>query len=89
MAVNLAKHWIVKVRATLGPEGADDKEVSVLNRIIRWESQQLLYEADLRHVGTGLSLNTRCVYNDAMARRGGLKPQQTLCLQRCNVATRS
>ncbi len=35
VAINLAKHWIVKVRATLGPEAADDKEVSVLNRIIR------------------------------------------------------
>ncbi len=40
----------MKVRATLGPEASDDKEASVLNRIIRWESQRLLYEADPRHV---------------------------------------
>ncbi len=33
----------------LGLETTDDKEVSVLNRIRRWESQQLLYEVDRRH----------------------------------------
>ena len=50
VAANLSKHWIVKIRAVMGPDAGDDKEVSVLNRILRWESQELCYEADPRHV---------------------------------------
>ncbi len=50
VAASLSKHWIVKVRAVLGPDAADDKEVSILNRIVRWGSQELFYEADPRHV---------------------------------------
>ncbi len=50
VADKLSKHWIVKVRATLGSDASGDKEVSVLNRIIRWESQCALYEADPRHL---------------------------------------
>jgi hypothetical protein len=46
----LQKVWLVKVRATLGPEQTDDKEVSILNRVIRWTEDALLYEADPRHV---------------------------------------
>ena len=46
----LRKVWLVKVRATLGPEPEDDKEVSILNRVIRWTEDALLYEADPRHV---------------------------------------
>ena len=46
----LQKVWLVKVRATLGPEEKDDKEVSILNRVIRWTHSSLLYEADPRHV---------------------------------------
>ena len=34
----------------LGPEPEDDKEVSILNRVIRWCEDCLLYEADPRHV---------------------------------------
>ena len=50
IAAGLSKHWIVKIRALMGPDAGDDKEVSVLDRIIRWESQELCYEADPRHV---------------------------------------
>jgi len=46
----LQKVWLIKVRATLGPEPSDDKEVSILNRVIRWSHSSLLYEADPRHV---------------------------------------
>ena len=46
----LQKVWLVKVRATLGPEPTDDKEVSILNRVVRWCDDCLLYEADPRHV---------------------------------------
>ena len=50
IAEALKKVWLVKVRATLGPEPKDDKEVSILNRIVRWCDDCLLYEADPRHV---------------------------------------
>ena len=50
ITVALQKVWLVKVRATLGPEAGDDKEVSILNRIVRWAEDALLYEADPRHV---------------------------------------
>ena len=46
----LKKHWIVKLRATLGPGAADDTEVSILNRIVRWDAAGIEYEADPRHV---------------------------------------
>ena len=42
----LKKVWLVKVRAMLGPEPGDDKEISILNRIVRWCDDHLLYEAD-------------------------------------------
>ena len=35
----LSQRWIIKVRATLGLEDGDDKEVSILNRIVRWNDQ--------------------------------------------------
>ena len=50
VAEALKKVWLVKVRATLGPEASDDEEVSTLNRIVRWSEDCLLYEADPRHV---------------------------------------
>ena len=50
VTANLKEVWLIKVRATLGPEATDDKEVSILNRIIRWTEDSLLYEADPRHV---------------------------------------
>ena len=34
----------------LGPEAGDDKEISILNRVVRWEKGHLKYEADPRHV---------------------------------------
>ena len=39
----------VKVRAVLGGDSADDKEVTVLGRTVRWRSWGLEYEADERH----------------------------------------
>ena len=36
VADDLRKVWMIKVRATLGPEPKDDKEVSILNRVVRW-----------------------------------------------------
>ena len=50
IAEEMRQLWIVKVRAVLGPEPTDDKEVSILNRVVRWSKDCLLYEADPRHV---------------------------------------
>ena len=50
LAEDLRKVWVIKVLATLGPEPDDDKEVSILNRVVRWCDDCLLYEADPRHV---------------------------------------
>ena len=50
VAEDLRKVWIIQVRATLDPEPGDDKEVSILYRIVRWCDDCLLYEADPRHV---------------------------------------
>ena len=41
VTASLQKVWLIKVRATLGPEATDDKEVSALNRIIRWTEDSL------------------------------------------------
>ena len=46
VADDLRKVWIIKVRATMGPEPEDDKEVSILNRVARWCDDCLLYEPD-------------------------------------------
>ena len=50
IAEAMKQFWLIKVRATLGPEPSDDKEVSILNRVVRWTEDCLLYEADPRHV---------------------------------------
>lgn len=47
----LKKVWLVKVRAMRGPKPQDDKEIFILNRVVRWCDDHLLYEADPRHVG--------------------------------------
>lgn len=46
----LRVHWLVKVRGVLGPDLADDKEISILNRVVRSDPDGILFEADLRHV---------------------------------------
>ena len=46
IAEEMRQFWIIKVRAVLGPEASDGKEVSILNRLVRWTKDCLLYEAD-------------------------------------------
>jgi hypothetical protein len=44
------KGWFeVKVRAKLGPEDTDDKEMTILGRTVRWKAWRIEYEADERH----------------------------------------
>ena len=39
----------IKVKARLGPEKGDDKQVKVLHRVITWKDGVIEYEADQRH----------------------------------------
>ena len=44
------KTWFeIKVRASLGPDKADDKEVVNLGRVVRWMRDGIKYEADPKH----------------------------------------
>ena len=44
------KQWFeIKVRAILGPEDKDDKEVVILGRLVRWKAWGVEFEADPRH----------------------------------------
>ena len=40
----------LKMRAMLGDEFGDDKEMTILNRRIPWKEGCLHYEADTKHV---------------------------------------
>ena len=48
----LKKHWTLEVRAILGPPGTPGtvQEARLLNRIITWDSEGILWEPDARHV---------------------------------------
>ena len=48
----LAAKYELKFRGTLGPsvERGETPEITVLNRVVRWTSQGIEYEADPRHV---------------------------------------
>ena len=46
----LMKEWFeVKVRARIGPDESDDKEISILGRRVRWEHWGISYRADPKH----------------------------------------
>ena len=46
----LMESWFeIKVRAVLGCEPSDDKEVVILGRIVRWREWGIEYEADPKH----------------------------------------
>ena len=46
----LKKTFECKIRGRLGLDKGDDKEIRVLNRILRVNEEGLFYEADPRHV---------------------------------------
>ena len=50
VAEQLKKVYELKVRGVLGDEPGDDKEVTILNRTLRWTAEGLEYQADDRHV---------------------------------------
>mgnify|MGYP000220182890 CR=1 FL=1 len=46
----LMQGWFeIKVRAVLGPDEKDDKEVVILGRIVKWKEDCIEYEADPKH----------------------------------------
>ena len=63
----LAKFFELKLRARIGPEAGDDKEVRILNRILRLDAGGLRYEADPRHV-------------EIITKSLGIENSKTVCL---------
>ena len=45
----MQQEFLVKVVGRLGGDAQDQKEISILNRIVSWTADGLLYEADPRH----------------------------------------
>eukprot|EP00973_Karenia_brevis_P012802 1738798-Karenia_brevis.AAC.1 len=45
----MASWFEIKVRAVLCPEDKDDKEVTMLGRLVRWTDEGREYEADPKH----------------------------------------
>ena len=45
----MSSRYEVKVRGRLGPSPKDDKSIRILNRVLEWTPQGLVYEADQRH----------------------------------------
>ena len=48
----MTARYEIKIRAILGPESHNNKEVRILNRKVRWEVNQILYQGDEKHVHT-------------------------------------
>jgi hypothetical protein len=47
--VQMQKWYEIKVRAILGPNEEDDKEVVILGRLVVWTEEGIEYEADPKH----------------------------------------
>ena len=45
----LRERYEIKLRGVMGPGVNDDKEISLLNRIVRWTEAGIEYELDPRH----------------------------------------
>eukprot|EP00973_Karenia_brevis_P052470 7290429-Karenia_brevis.AAC.1 len=39
----------IKMRAILGPQRGDDKDVVILGIVVRWKEEGIAYEADPKH----------------------------------------
>ena len=55
VAKQMAKRYKLKLRGTLGPDSWDDQEITLLNRVLRWTSSGIIYEADPRHAEMTIS----------------------------------
>ena len=50
IAEQLKETYELKVRGFMGDEPNDDKEITILNRTLRWTEEAFEYEADRKHV---------------------------------------
>ena len=46
----MAEWFDIKIRWMMGRDAGDDKEIRLLYRVVKWESDKLIYEADDKHV---------------------------------------
>ena len=49
MKASMEEQYEFTESARLGPASVDDKEIRVLNRVVRWTDEGIEYEADPRH----------------------------------------
>ena len=50
IGAKMAEWYDIKIRGMMGPDAGDGKEIRILNRVVKWESDKLIYEADDKHV---------------------------------------
>ena len=67
----ISRKYLTKVRGLLGPDGSDDKDIIILNRVLEWRDDGISLEADPRHVELILQeLNMKdCKSSDVMGPR--------------------
>ena len=83
LAEYLTSCFDIKVRATLGPEQLDDKEVTMLGRLVRWTGVGLEMEADPKHrrlvlEGVGLSAESKALMNNGEPQKTTEDEEETL-----------
>ena len=49
IADKMSERYKLKLRGALGPDSWDDRELVILDRIVRWQSDGIRYEPDPRH----------------------------------------
>ena len=50
LSAQFKKRFKIKVRGILGPDNHDTHEITLLNKVVSWNSEGIQYEADQRHV---------------------------------------
>ena len=50
IGAKMAEWYDIKIRGMMGPDAGDDKEIRKMNRVVKWESDKLIYEVDDKHV---------------------------------------
>ena len=60
MLDQMGKWYAIKLRGILGPNPKDLKEIRILNRVVRWTSEGIEYEADDKHVNVILAELNLC-----------------------------
>ena len=66
MLEKMRSWYLIKLRGVVGPDPGDMKEIRILNRLLRWTTEGIEYEADDKHVltivkGVGLEEDSKGV----------------------------